>query len=78
MTQRHPFSFMLPEDLPAKILGIPYKNNGLQMFVLLPDDIDGLEKVRPHISLSLPLLREVYLGELIHRALSGYVLGSAR
>ncbi|XP_040840687.1 serpin B13-like isoform X1 [Ochotona curzoniae] len=50
MTQRHPFSFMLPEDLPAKILGIPYKNNGLQMFVLLPDDIDGLEKIIDRIT----------------------------
>ncbi|XP_005613027.2 serpin B13 isoform X2 [Equus caballus] len=45
MTQRHSFSFTLLEDLQAKILGIPYKNNDLSMFVLLPNDIDGLEKI---------------------------------
>ncbi|XP_072808319.1 serpin B13 isoform X2 [Vicugna pacos] len=45
MTQHQSFSFMILEDLQAKILGIPYKNNDLSMFVLLPDDIDGLEKI---------------------------------
>ncbi|KAI2587190.1 serpin family B member 13, partial [Homo sapiens] len=45
MTQSHSFSFTFLEDLQAKILGIPYKNNDLSMFVLLPNDIDGLEKV---------------------------------
>lgn len=47
MTQCQSFSFTSLEDLPAKILGIPYKDNDLSMFVLLPDDIDGLEKVKP-------------------------------
>ncbi|XP_055962960.1 serpin B13 isoform X3 [Sorex fumeus] len=50
MTQCQPFSFTSLEDLPAKILGIPYKNNDLSMFVLLPDDIDGLEKIIDDIS----------------------------
>ena len=50
MTQRHTFSFTFLEDLQAKILGIPYKNSELSLFVLLPNDIDGLEKVKPHIS----------------------------
>ncbi|NP_001164754.1 serpin B13 isoform X1 [Oryctolagus cuniculus] len=45
MTQCHSFSFTLLEDLQARILGIPYKNNDLRMFVLLPNDIDGLEKI---------------------------------
>lgn len=45
MTQHRPFSFTVLKDLQAKILGIPYKNNDLSMFVLLPNDVDGLEKV---------------------------------
>lgn len=50
MTQHHSFSFTSLKDLQAKILEIPYKNNDLSMFVLLPDDIEGLEKVKPRIS----------------------------
>ncbi|XP_039694356.1 serpin B13 isoform X1 [Pteropus medius] len=50
MTQRHSFSFASLKDLQAKILGIPYKNSDLSMFVLLPDDIDGLEKIINKIS----------------------------
>ena len=46
MAQCSSFSFTLLEDLQAKIVGIPYKNNDLSMFVLLPNDIDGLEKVK--------------------------------
>ncbi|XP_004638311.1 serpin B13 isoform X2 [Octodon degus] len=45
MAQRHSFSFVFLEDLQAKIVGIPYRNNELSMFVLLPNDIDGLEKI---------------------------------
>ncbi|XP_006837601.1 PREDICTED: serpin B13 [Chrysochloris asiatica] len=45
MKQRHSFNFTFLEDLQAKILGIPYKNNDLCMFLLLPNDIDGLEKI---------------------------------
>uniref|UniRef100_A0A452R9I5 Serpin family B member 13 n=1 Tax=Ursus americanus TaxID=9643 RepID=A0A452R9I5_URSAM len=48
MTQRHSFSFTFLEDLQAQILRIPYKNSDLSMFVLLPNDIDGLEKVKPY------------------------------
>ncbi|KAM5304044.1 serpin B13-like isoform 1-T2 [Glossophaga mutica] len=50
MTQRHTFSFTFLEDLQAKILGIPYKNSELSLFVLLPDDIDGLEKIINKVS----------------------------
>ncbi|XP_015337715.1 serpin B13-like [Marmota marmota marmota] len=45
MEQHHSFSFVFLEDLEAKIVGIPYKNNDLSMFVLLPNDIEGLEKI---------------------------------
>lgn len=68
MTQRHSFSFTLLEDLQAKILGIPYKNNDLSMFVLLPNDIDGLEKVKPCIA---PML--LSFPEALHpKACSGW------
>ncbi|XP_028631488.1 serpin B13 isoform X2 [Grammomys surdaster] len=50
MAQCGSFSFNLLEDLQAKIVGIPYKNNDLSMFVLLPNDIDGLEKIIDKIS----------------------------
>ncbi|XP_004452980.1 serpin B13 [Dasypus novemcinctus] len=45
MKQLHSFNLTSLEDLKAKILGIPYKGNGLSLFVLLPDDIDGLEEI---------------------------------
>ncbi|XP_004422665.1 PREDICTED: serpin B13 [Ceratotherium simum simum] len=50
MTQRHSFKFTFLEDLQAKILGIPYKNNDLSMFVLLPNDVDGLEKIMDRLT----------------------------
>ncbi|XP_036177428.1 serpin B13 isoform X2 [Myotis myotis] len=50
MTQRDSFSFTLLKDLQAQILGIPYKNSDLSMFVLLPNDIDGLEKIINEVS----------------------------
>ncbi|XP_006045448.2 serpin B13 isoform X1 [Bubalus bubalis] len=45
MTQHQSFSFKTLEDVPAKILGLPYRNHALSMFLLLPNDIDGLEKI---------------------------------
>ncbi|XP_060029972.1 serpin B13 [Erinaceus europaeus] len=45
MIQEHSFSYVSLEDLQSRILGIPYKNNNLSMFILLPDDVDGLEKI---------------------------------
>ncbi|XP_036057720.1 serpin B13 isoform X1 [Onychomys torridus] len=50
MSQRSSCSFTLLEDLQAKIVGVPYKNNDLSMFVLLPNDIDGLEKIIDKLS----------------------------
>ncbi|KAM4841139.1 serpin B13 [Thomomys bottae] len=50
MAQRQVLSFISLEDLQAKIVGIPYKNNDLSLFVLLPNDIDGLEKIVDKLS----------------------------
>ncbi|KAL6030706.1 hypothetical protein STEG23_029396, partial [Scotinomys teguina] len=50
MMQCSSFSFTLLEDLQAKIVGIPYKNSDLSMFVLLPNDVDGLEKIIDKLS----------------------------
>ncbi|XP_021030148.1 serpin B13 isoform X2 [Mus caroli] len=44
------FNFTFLEDLQAKIVGIPYKNNDISMFVLLPNDIDGLDKIMDKMS----------------------------
>ncbi|XP_006892795.1 PREDICTED: serpin B13 [Elephantulus edwardii] len=50
MKQCHSFLFARLEDWQAKILGIPYKNHDLCMFMLLPDEIDGLEKIVDQVS----------------------------
>ncbi|XP_008838883.1 serpin B13 isoform X2 [Nannospalax galili] len=50
MAQCSNFPFLLLEDMQAKIVGIPYKNSDLSMFVLLPNDIDGLEKIIDKLS----------------------------
>ncbi|GAB5579551.1 serpin B13 isoform X1 [Prionailurus iriomotensis] len=50
MTQTCTYSFIFLEDLQAKILGIPYRNNDLSLCVLLPNDTDGLEKIIDQIT----------------------------
>ncbi|XP_045313686.1 serpin B13 isoform X1 [Leopardus geoffroyi] len=50
MTQTRAYSFTFLEDLQAKILGIPYRNNDLSLCVLLPNDTDGLEKIIDQIT----------------------------
>uniref|UniRef100_A0ABI7X9V4 Serpin domain-containing protein n=2 Tax=Felis catus TaxID=9685 RepID=A0ABI7X9V4_FELCA len=50
MTQTCTYSFTFLEDLQAKILGIPYRNNDLSLCVLLPNDTDGLEKIIDQIT----------------------------
>uniref|UniRef100_A0A8D2B8K3 Serpin domain-containing protein n=1 Tax=Sciurus vulgaris TaxID=55149 RepID=A0A8D2B8K3_SCIVU len=40
------FHFALLEDVQAKILEIPYKGKDLSMIVLLPNEADGLQKVK--------------------------------
>lgn len=46
MKQRSNFNINLLEDVQAKIVEIPYKGKELSMFILLPDEIDGLKKVK--------------------------------
>uniref|UniRef100_A0ABI0NMA9 Serpin domain-containing protein n=1 Tax=Bos taurus TaxID=9913 RepID=A0ABI0NMA9_BOVIN len=47
MKQTNSFNFMSLEDVQAKILEIPYKGSELSMMVLLPDEVDGLQEVKP-------------------------------
>ena len=49
MKQTDSFNFVSLEDVQAKILEIPYKGEELSMMVLLPNKVDGLQKVKPGI-----------------------------
>ena len=49
MKQTNHFNFVSLEDLQAKILEIPYKGEELSMMVLLPNEVDGLQEVKPGI-----------------------------
>ncbi|XP_012500725.1 PREDICTED: serpin B4-like [Propithecus coquereli] len=49
MNQRKFLNFALLEDVQARVLEIPYKGEDLSMIVLLPNEIDGLQKVKPYI-----------------------------
>ncbi|XP_064235126.1 serpin B3-like isoform X2 [Aotus nancymaae] len=44
------FNFALLEDVQAKVLEIPYKAKDLSMIVLLPDEIDGLQKLEEKLT----------------------------
>lgn len=46
MRQNESFNFALLEDVQAKVLEIPYKGKDLSMIVLLPNEINGLQKVK--------------------------------
>lgn len=46
MKQTNLFNFTSPEDMQVKILEIPYKGQELSMFLLLPNDVDGLQQVK--------------------------------
>lgn len=46
MIQKNEFNFNRLEDVQAKIVEIPYKGKELSMFILLPNEIDGLKKVK--------------------------------
>ncbi|XP_021494417.1 serpin B4-like [Meriones unguiculatus] len=50
MTQKNDFNFNSLEDVQAKIVEIPYKGKGLSMFVLLPNEIDGLKKLEEKLT----------------------------
>lgn len=43
------FSLTELEDMPAKMLEIPYKDKDLSMVLLLPNEIDGLQQVKSHV-----------------------------
>ena len=58
MKQTNSFNFMSLEDVQAKILEIPYKGSELSMMVLLPDEVDGLQEVKPGIH-SLHAIAEI-------------------
>ncbi|XP_032149437.1 serpin B3 [Sapajus apella] len=44
------FNFALLEDVQAKVLEIPYKAKDLSMIVLLPNEIDGLQKLEEKLT----------------------------
>lgn len=46
MKQTDLFNFTSLEDMQVKILEIPYKGQELSMFLLLPNDVDGLQQVK--------------------------------
>ncbi|XP_059974990.1 serpin B3 [Mesoplodon densirostris] len=50
MKQTSHFNFTSLEDMQVKILEIPYKGQELSMMVLLPNDVDGLQKLEDQLT----------------------------
>uniref|UniRef100_A0A452EB74 Serpin domain-containing protein n=1 Tax=Capra hircus TaxID=9925 RepID=A0A452EB74_CAPHI len=50
MKQTNSFNFVSLEDVQAKILEIPYKGEELSMMVLLPNKVDGLQKLEDQLT----------------------------
>ncbi|XP_060986787.1 serpin B3-like [Dama dama] len=50
MKQTNHFNFVSLEDVQAKILEIPYKGEELSMMVLLPNEVDGLQKLEDQLT----------------------------
>ncbi|XP_040840689.1 serpin B4-like isoform X1 [Ochotona curzoniae] len=50
MKQVDYFNFALLEDAEARILEIPYKGKDLSMIVLLPNEVEGLQKLEQHLT----------------------------
>ncbi|XP_057554435.1 serpin B3-like isoform X3 [Hippopotamus amphibius kiboko] len=50
MKQTNLFNFTSLEDMQVKILEIPYKGKELSMVVLLPDEVDGLQKLEDQLT----------------------------
>lgn len=46
MYLRDKFNLNYIESVQADVLELPYVNNDLSMFILLPSDISGLQKVK--------------------------------
>uniref|UniRef100_A0A8C7B059 Serpin domain-containing protein n=1 Tax=Neovison vison TaxID=452646 RepID=A0A8C7B059_NEOVI len=65
MKQVNVFKFTSLEDIKAKILEIPYKGKDLSMVLLLPDDVDGLQKVKSY-QLTAEKLREWTSSQNMH------------
>uniref|UniRef100_A0A8C0D9L3 Serpin domain-containing protein n=1 Tax=Balaenoptera musculus TaxID=9771 RepID=A0A8C0D9L3_BALMU len=50
MKQTDDFNFTSLEDMQVKILEIPYKGQELSMMVLLPNEVDGLQKLEDQLT----------------------------
>ncbi|XP_007192129.2 serpin B3-like [Balaenoptera acutorostrata] len=50
MKQTDDFNFTSLEDMQVKILEIPYKGQELSMMVLLPNELDGLQKLEDQLT----------------------------
>ncbi|XP_030723988.2 serpin B3 [Globicephala melas] len=50
MKQTDLFNFTSLEDMQVKILEIPYKGQELSMFLLLPNDVDGLQQLEDQLT----------------------------
>ncbi|CAO2636465.1 Serpin B13 [Lemmus lemmus] len=50
MIQKNEFNFNRLEDVQAKILEIPYKGKELSMFILLPNETEGLKKLEDNLT----------------------------
>ncbi|XP_038205957.1 serpin B3-like isoform X3 [Arvicola amphibius] len=50
MKQKNEFNFNRLEDVQAKIVEIPYKGKELSMFILLPNEINGLKKLEDNLT----------------------------
>ncbi|XP_022439970.1 serpin B3-like [Delphinapterus leucas] len=50
MKQTNLFNCTSPEDMQVKILEIPYKGQELSMFLLLPNDVDGLQQLEDQLT----------------------------
>lgn len=67
MKQVNVFKFTSLEDIKAKILEIPYKGKDLSMVLLLPDDVDGLQKVKSCTSSSSHYLPDFLVVQCLYR-----------
>ncbi|VCW76671.1 unnamed protein product [Gulo gulo] len=50
MKQANVFKFTSLEDIQAKILEVPYKGKDLSTILLLPDEVDGLQKLEDQLT----------------------------
>ncbi|XP_069814211.1 serpin B4-like [Dendropsophus ebraccatus] len=50
MSQREKFNFGIIEEIDAQIIELPYGTGDLCMFIVLPNEIDGLQKVEEQIT----------------------------